>query len=187
MSKIGRKPIDISKVQVSENDSQLFLKNASESIVLEVPSFLKTRIVDKKLFLEPSVDLTAVDHTLKREISRKWGLYRALISNYVQGLTKPFESELHINGLGFKAALSGRSITFALGYSHKIDFPLPQNVTVDIDKTGQRLTVKSTNKEIVGKVCSDIKALRSTEPYKGTGIKLAKEVILRKAGKTKSS
>jgi len=187
MSKIGRKPIDISKIQVSESGSKLILKNSTESVSLNIPDGLKIRIADKKLFLEPRVNLNTVDHTIKREINQVWGLYRALINNHVQGLTKPFEYELHINGLGFKAALSGRSLTFALGYSHKINFPLPQGVTVTVDKTEQRLLVKSVDKEAVGKVCSDIKALRPVEPYKGTGIKLAKEVILRKAGKTKSS
>jgi len=187
MSKIGRKPIDISKVQVIESGSKLVLKNAGDSVSIEIPKTLQIRIVDKQLFLEPNFDLNNADHTVRREVSRTWGLYRALLNNYVQGLAKQFESELHINGLGFKAVPVGRSITFTLGYSHKIDFQLPQGVSVDVDKTGQRLTIKSTNKEIVGKVCSDIKALRPTEPYKGTGIKLAKEVILRKAGKTKSS
>lgn len=187
MSKIGRKPIDISKIQLTESGSKLILKNAGDTVVVEMPKILKIRTENKQLFLEPNFNLETSDHTAKRELKRTWGLYRALLNNHVQGLGKHFESELQINGLGFKAALTGRSLTFALGYSHKIDFPLPQGVTVDIDKTGQRLIVKSVNKEIVGKVCSDIKALRPTEPYKGTGIKLAREIILRKAGKTKAS
>jgi len=92
-----------------------------------------------------------------------------------------------ITGLGFKAVVSGKNLMFSLGYSHKIDFPLPEGVTVDIDKTGQLLTVKSTDKLTTGQVASDIRALRETEPYKGTGIKLEDDIIIRKAGKAKSS
>ena len=75
---------------------------------------------------------------------------------------------------------------FSLGYSHKIDFDLPKDVTVEIDKTGQVMTFDSFNKDLLGQVCSDVRALRPPEPYKGTGIQYANETIIRKAGKAKS-
>jgi large subunit ribosomal protein L6 len=187
MSKIGRKPIDISKTQVNVAGQKVTIKGANGSVVVDVPDTLNIILEGKSMYVEPAVDLDTVDHTLRKSIKMNWGLYRAFLNNHVLGMVKPFESELHIIGLGYKAVASGKSITFSLGYSHKIDFTLPDDVSVEIDKTGQRIMVRSTNKESVGKVCSDIKSLRPTEPYKGTGIKLADEVILRKAGKTKSA
>ena len=99
-----------------------------------------------------------------------------------------FEQKIEIHGLGYKVASTGsQKLTFSLGYSHKIDFELPQGIAVDIDKTGQRFTVKGIDKRVVGLVSSKIRSLREPEPYKGTGIKLAEEVLFRKAGKAKSS
>lgn len=114
-------------------------------------------------------------------------MHRALISNEIKGAAEDFVKVVQINGLGFKAALSGSKIVFSLGYSHKIEFDLPKEVALEIDKPGQKLTFKSADKELLGHVCSQIRALRPPEPYKGTGIKLLTEVLVRKAGKTKSS
>lgn len=187
MSKIGRKPIDVSKVQVEISGQKIKIKGVGGSVTIDLPLLLKATLKDKQLTVEPTVDLKKENHTIQQEVKRSWGLYRALLSNHVLGLMKPFESELHINGLGFKAVLSGKSLTFTLGYSHTINFYIPENVTVEVDKTGQRLLVKSANKESVGKVCSEIKRLRMPEPYKGTGIKLGKETLFRKPGKTKAA
>jgi len=187
MSKIGRKPIDTSKIQVEIDGQKVKLKGPGGTVLIDVPVMLKVFLVDKQLCITPSLDLKNENHVIRQETSRLWGLYRALLNNHVQGLEKPFESELHINGLGFKAMLTGKSLTFTLGYSHKINFTIPENVIVEVDKSGQRLLVKSANKESVGKVCSEIKRLRMPEPYKGTGIKLGKEILFRKPGKTKSA
>src|SRR5688572_2093101 len=108
MSKIGRKAIDVSKIQVEINGQHIKLKSSSGSLALDIPELLKIRLTDKQLYLEPAVDIKAENHIVRQEVSRLWGLYRALLNNYVQGLIKPFESELHINGLGFKAILAGK-------------------------------------------------------------------------------
>ena len=92
-----------------------------------------------------------------------------------------------IKGLGYKAVMSGKKIIFSLGYSHKMDFELPAGIAVTIDKSGQKLSLLSSNKELLGHVCSKIRSLRPPEPYKGTGIRLSTEKILLKAGKTKSA
>ena len=93
---------------------------------------------------------------------------------------------MKINGLGFKAVKKGdRELQFTLGYSHKIDFTLPAGIDFEIDKTGQLLTMRSADKELLGQNCSEIRALREPEPYKGTGIQYLDETILRKAGKAK--
>lgn len=179
MSKIGRKPIELNNVQVELNGQEIHLKGKKGSITHTLPAILKAEVND---------------HTLKilcekrsEESNVVWGLHRALLANNVKGIADGFELKVIINGLGFKAVASGKKIVFNLGFSHKIELEIPDNLTIEIDKTGQLVTIKGTNKELVGFFASKIRELRPPEPYKGTGIRLENEVILRKAGKTKSS
>jgi large subunit ribosomal protein L6 len=116
-----------------------------------------------------------------------WGLHRALLANMIKGAETGFEQKMTIVGLGFKALLSGKKVTLTLGYTHKIDYELPEKVTLEVDKTGQMLTFRSSDKFILGNVCDAIRSFRPPEPYKGTGIIRAGEVVIRKAGKTKAS
>lgn len=183
MSKIGRKPIDIGAVQVEIKGQDVHYKGKKSSGIFNVPNELVANIDNKKLYLK----LAGKSEMSQRELNRVWGLARALLANYIKGADVSFEKEVQINGLGFKAALSGQKIVFTLGYSHKIDFDLPKEVTLEVDKTGQKLLLKSSDKFMLGDVCGKIKALRPPEPYKGTGIRVANEVIARKAGKTKAS
>lgn len=179
MSKIGRKPIDCSGVTLEIQGNSINIKGKKGSGAHELPSELKAQMVDKKL------KITCDQLTRKNKML--WGLHRALVANIVKGMGEGFKQEVSITGLGFKAAVSGKNIIFSLGYSHKIPFALPEDVSVSTDKTGQLLTVEGADRESVGLVCSQIRALRPPEPYKGTGIKLAGEVIIRKAGKTKAA
>ena len=183
MSKIGRKPIDVSKLQVEVKGPEVHYKGSKLSGVYEIPQELAVRVEDKKLSLEPAKGIGAK----KRDINRVWGLHRALLANALNGAVSDFEKKVEIKGLGYKAVKSGKKLVLSLGYSHKIDFDMPEGVTVDIDKTGQNLTFKSPNREMVGLVCSRLRDLRSPEPYKGTGIRLADEVVARKAGKAKAA
>ena len=130
--------------------------------------------------------LSIVSNVRDADTNRIWGLNRALLANRIKGSDQAFEKQLKIIGLGYKGILSGAKIQFSLGYSHKIDFAIPKDVIVEIDKSGQLITVKCSDKEILGHVCSSIRSLRPPEPYKGTGIRLG-EKIIRKAGKTKSA
>jgi len=182
MSKIGRRPIDISKVQVEIKGHEVHYKGPKASGVYELPEELDARVEDKQLFVVPTKEAAT-----KRDINRIWGLHRALLANALTGAARDFEKGVQIIGLGYKATKSGKGLTLALGYSHKVNFDLPAGVTVDIDKTGQNLTFKSPDKELVGLVCSKLRALRLPEPYKGTGIRLADEVVARKAGKAKAA
>ena len=183
MSKIGRKPIDISGVVVEMKGHDVHYKGAKASGVYVLPEVLAVQIADDKLMLVPN---KAVAQKLKvRDLNREWGLHRALLSNAIAGSKKEFEKLVEITGLGYKAVPSGNKLVFTLGYSHKIDFELPKGVAIAIDRTGQKLTVSSTDKELLGLVCSKMCALRRPEPYKGTGIKLSTERIIRKASKGK--
>lgn len=178
MSKIGRRPIALAGIQVDIKGQELHYKGTKHSGVHILPEILQVAVKDAQLFIQSK--------RKTRDTNRLWGLHRALLANCIQGASKGFERELEINGLGYKAIVQGKNINFSLGYSHKIDFALPDDVTAETDKTGQKLMLRSFDKALVGQVASSIKALRPPEPYKGTGIKYKGEAIRRKAGKTKS-
>lgn len=183
MSKIGRKPIDIGSAKIEVKGQEVHYAGKKGNGVYVLPKELMPELDGKNLTLKVN-DKVHVD---AKTLNRVWGLHRALLANAIKGCQQEFEKVIQINGLGFKAALSGSKVVFSLGYSHKIDFNLPAGVSLEIDKTGQRLVFRSSDKELVGHVCSQVRALRPPEPYKGTGIKLDTEVIARKAGKTKAA
>lgn len=186
MSKMGRKPINISGVQVEVKGHEVRYKGPQASGVYVLPELLEAKVAGDVLSLVGKKD-EEMSSKAKRDVNRQWGLHRALLANALHGAAKVFEKKVQINGLGYKATQSGKSLALTLGFSHKIDFPLPEGISVDIDKTGQNLTFKSYDKELVGSVCSHLRAVRPPEPYKGTGVKYVDEVIHRKAGKTKAS
>jgi large subunit ribosomal protein L6 len=188
MSKIGRKPIALNGVQVDIKGQEIHYKGKKNTGVFELSPLLEAEVASDVLRLIPAKDRT-VSARDKRDLNRVWGLNYALLKNKISGARQEFELPLQINGLGYKAVAAGASkVVFSLGYSHKIDFPLPAGVAVDIDaKTGQRLTLRSVDNVLLGQVASRIRELRPPECYKGTGIKFASQVIFRKSGKTKSS
>jgi large subunit ribosomal protein L6 len=179
MSKIGRRLIPLSSAKVEIKDGKIFIDGPKAKFTHELPKAIEASIDDGSLALSIKDDT--------RENRMLWGLHRALLANKVKGAETGFEKNVKIVGLGYKAQLSGRKLNFSLGYSHKIDYELPEGVDVDVDRTGQKLTFKSTDKVILGEACASVRALRPPEPYKGTGIFVADEVIIRKAGKTKGA
>ncbi len=181
MSKIGRKPIHLGAVHIKLDGQAVHYKGAKSSGIHELPSFIKPVLQDKDLILEIAAPLRTSEN------NRYWGLHRALLANAIRGADTGFTKQIQINGLGFKAVLSGNKVTFTIGYTHKIDVALPKEVTLEVDKTGQLLTFKSSDRRLLGEICDKVRSLRPPEPYKGTGIKYMNEVIVRKAGKTKAS
>jgi len=178
MSKIGRKPIDLGSVQVEIQGSEIRYKGKNLAGSYQLPHELKAEMRDKKLVILSAGDVNS-------QVNQAWGLHRVLLANEIQGADKKFEKILKIVGLGFKAMVTGSKIQFSLGFSHKIDYVLPADVSGAVDKTGQILTLSSVDKESLGLVGSQIRALRPPEPYKGTGIQYATEVVRRKVGKAK--
>ncbi len=181
MSKIGRKPIPLSsaKVEIINDDNGLCkikISGPKAKFEHELPEEIGIEIKDKELVIIRKVD--------SKSVNALWGLHRALLANKVKGVEVGFELLLKIVGLGYKGQLSGKKLVFALGYSHKIDYVLPEGVTIDIDKTGQNLTFKSHDKGLLGNVCDELKRLRPVEPYKGTGVMRSDDIVIRKAGKT---
>ena len=179
MSKIGRKPIDIGATTVEVKGQEIHYKGKNFSGMHELPDFIIAGLDGKSLTLKMTHE--------SRPNKKFWGLHRALLANKIYGAHTEFERQLKINGLGYKAKISGNKVNLALGFSHKIDTELPKGVSLVIDKTGQLLTFKSYDKELLGKVCDIIRSFRPPEPYKGRGIKYVDEVIRRKAGKTKAA
>ena len=113
-----------------------------------------------------------------------WGLHRSLINNGIIGVSKGFEKDLKLTGVGFRATLQGKKIIFQLGFSHDVHYNIPEGIEVAIDKQ-TAIKVKGIDKELVGKVCADIKFLKPVEPYKGKGITSSDQFVLRKEGKKK--
>lgn len=178
MSKIGRRPIALGSVIAEIKGQEVHYKGKHAQGVHALPAILKAVVEEKQLFVK------AVEKT--SDTNRLWGLHRALLANKLMGAETGFTKQITIVGLGFKVIKKGEGLEFSLGYSHKIDFPLPKGLTVELDKTGQQLTVWANDKELVGHISSKIRALRPPEPYKGTGIHYTGVPIRRKAGKAKS-
>lgn len=179
MSNIGRKAIDIGSVSVEIKGNEVHYKGPKATGIYIVPEELEVTLSDKNLKLVPRL--------VSRDASRLWGLHRALLSNALGGAANEFQKQLKIVGLGYKAVLQGKNIQFSLGFSHKIDVALPEGVSLEVDRPGQLLTFKSTDKVALGQICSYVRSLKPPEPYKGTGIQYVGEHIIKKAGKTKSA
>ncbi|KKR97287.1 MAG: 50S ribosomal protein L6 [candidate division TM6 bacterium GW2011_GWE2_41_16] len=177
MSKIGRRPIAFGDVKVSLVGSEVHYTGKMNSGVYVLPEWMEITLNDKTIAIKPGQSVPGA--------SRLWGMHRALMANALIGADKGFEKQIRIVGLGFKAVKTAKGLQFSLGFSHKIDFEVPAGLTIEIDKTGQLLSCKSTDKNLLGLVCSKIRLLRAPEPYKGTGVQYANETIFRKVGKTK--
>ena len=175
MSRIGKKPIAIPKgVEVRFEGDRLKVKGPKGELNLNVHPDVKLDIEDN------SIAVSVVDET--RESRSIHGLFRVLIDNMVTGVTKGFEKILEIVGVGYRAELKGRTAVFNLGYSHPINFELPEGIDAKIEKT--KITLSGIDRELLGMTAAKIRSFRKPEPYKGKGIKYAGEMIRRKAGKT---
>jgi large subunit ribosomal protein L6 len=180
MSKIGRKGISLESVEVSINQNIISYKGKENSGKYSLPELFKVYVENNLLYLE-----LLPEFKNNKKAPALWGLHRALINNAISGARKLFEKQIKIEGLGYKADLEKNNITFSLGFSHKINYEIPKNVHVEIDKSKQNITVKSFHKDLLGDVCAKIKSFKPVEPYKGKGIYYVGEKIMRKEGKTK--
>lgn len=176
MSRIGKLPIEIPKgVKISFNDSVLSVQGPNGNLSRQVMSCVSLNITDTNITVA-----RADDNSSTRSAH---GLTRTLINNMVQGVTKGFQVDLEINGVGYRAEVKGKELVLSLGYSHQINFIIPEGISVDVEKM-TKISVKGYDKELVGQTAAKIRSFRAPEPYKGKGIKYANETILRKAGKT---
>jgi len=175
MSRIGRKPVEIPKgVQVSITADKVTAKGPKGTL-----SIRRHRAVDVK---EEKGTLQFGRTGNEGPERAAHGLMRALVANMLTGVTNGFERKLEINGVGYKAELKGPIVLLSLGYSHPIEYKLPEGIAAKVDKNV--LILSGIDKEAVGAAAAKVRSFRPPEPYKGKGIKYLEETILRKAGKT---
>jgi len=141
------------------------------------------------LQVHPKVTLTVGADQIQTEVAHQenkrekalWGLFRALVQNLIEGVTKGFEKKLEVNGVGFKVAAQPGKLVMALGFSHPVEVVIPKDLNVTVDKN--LITIAGADKQKVGQFAAEVRELKKPEPYKGKGIKYLDEVIVRKAGK----
>ena len=175
MSRIGRQPIVLpSGVNVTVQGTAVLVEKGKVALANPLPRGI-TCAVDKGMVVFSRAD----DSRQQRALH---GLTRALVANAVKGVHTGFSKDLEIVGIGYKAQVQGRVLQIALGFSHPIEFPIPDGIEIKVDKQ-TRLTVTGADRQKVGQVAAEIRGLRVPEPYKGKGIRYANEVIKKKAGK----
>ncbi len=173
MSRIGKKPIPLGKGVKAQIGGQLSVEGPKGKLSVPVPQGIQVRQADGNLVLERSGEDQAALH----------GLTRALAANAVQGVTHGFTKEMDIVGIGYRADIKGRVATFTLGYSHPIEFLLPEGIDLKVDKQ-THLILTGADRQLLGQVAANIRALRPPEPYKNKGIRYTGEVLRKKVGKT---
>jgi len=175
MSRIGKLPIALpAGIEAKVEGTKLIIKNSKETKELETFGRVSIEIKDNSIVMSRVGD--------DRQSSAYWGTYRALANNIVKGLSEGFTKQLIFNGVGYRAAVKGNVLELNLGFSHPINHEIPAGITVTVEKN--TITIKGSDKQLVGQVAADIRGYRPPEPYKGKGIKYSDEHIIRKAGKT---
>lgn len=176
MSRIGKLPIEIPKgVNLTFNDSVISVQGPNGTLQRQVMSCVVLEIS------ESTVIVSRKDENTSSRAAH--GLTRTLINNMVVGVTKGFQTDLEINGVGYRAEVKGKELLLSLGYSHPVNFAIPDGIDINVEKM-TKVAVKGFDKELVGQTAAKIRSFREPEPYKGKGIKYANETVLRKAGKT---
>lgn len=175
MSRIGKLPIDIPSGVTITVDPDTITVNGSKGTLSQ---FTMPGITVKQE--ENQVIVTRINDEPKNR--SKHGLMRTLVSNMIVGVSKGFSKQLEINGVGFKVALAGNALKMSLGFSHEVIYTLPQGISAAVEQNV--ITISGINKQQVGQISAEIRALKKPEPYKGKGIKYVGEHIIRKSGKS---
>ena len=176
MSRIGKKLIPLpSNVKYKVDGNTVLVEGPKGKVTAMIADGITLKTEDGHLHVERSGDDKAAVH----------GLTRALVNNAVHGVTQGWTKDLDIVGIGYRAELKGKStVVFTLGYSHPIEFPLPTGIEVAIDPKQTHLTVSGVDRQKVGQVAADMRALRKPDPYKNKGVRYTNERLKKKAGKT---
>ncbi len=175
MSRLGKLPIKLPEgLTVKFENNNLEVKGPKGQLKLNVSPIVNLDLKESEIVL-------SVNDSSKKS-KAFWGLFHALIKNMVIGVTEGFEKKLEINGVGYRATLAGNTLKLNLGFSHPVDFNLPEGVSASIE--GNTITLSSIDKALLGETAQKIRSFRPPEPYKGKGIKYSDEIIIKKAGKT---
>jgi large subunit ribosomal protein L6 len=175
MSRIGKLPINVpSGVTITVDPDVITVAGPKGTLTQFTMPFVKVEQQDTTVLVTREND--------QREARSKHGLMRSLINNMVVGVSQGFSKKLEIHGVGYRVALAGNGLKFNLGFSHEVNYTLPAGVTATVEQN--TITIAGINKQQVGQVAAEIRALKKPEPYKGKGIRYADERIIRKAGKS---
>jgi large subunit ribosomal protein L6 len=176
LSRIGKMPIEVpSGVEVTVEGTLATVKGPRGTLAQTIPTSISVRQEGAQIVVERPDD--------QRENRALHGLVRSLVANMVEGVTKGFEKQLEIQGVGYRVQTQGSDLVFSLGFSHQIPVKAPDGISFEVTSP-TRFSVKGIDKQQVGQVAADIRRLRKPDPYKGKGVRYAGEVVRRKAGKT---
>jgi large subunit ribosomal protein L6 len=177
MSRVGKYPVAIpSGVNLEIQGRTVRAKGKLGQLELVVSNEVETSIEDGKFWVKPRSE-TKRARTL-------WGTTRALVNNMVEGVSKGFQVNLEINGVGYRAAVQGKNLNLQLGYSHEVVYPIPPDVKIACEKPTS-IQISGADRQRIGQIAAEIRSFRKPEPYKGKGIKYDTETIRRKEGKKK--
>ncbi|MBF0424688.1 MAG: 50S ribosomal protein L6 [Magnetococcales bacterium] len=177
MSRVGKKPIPVpSGVDVKVEQQTVSVKGKRGSLT-------RTFHPDVEVHLEGGT-LHVTPRKNDRAARALWGLTRSLLNNMVRGVSEGFTRQMEIVGVGYRAAVAGRVLKLTLGYSHPIDYNLPDGINAEVEKNTM-LTLTGADRERLGQTCAEIRQYRPPEPYKGKGVRYVEETVLRKEGKKK--
>jgi large subunit ribosomal protein L6 len=177
MSRIGKKPVQLPQGVTATVDGQ--------TVTAKGPKGELKFVVNDEVLVKMENGEIAVQPRDQTKVARsKWGMSRTQIVNILQGVKEGFEKKLEISGVGYRAALQGKNLQLALGFSHDVVYQTPEGITITVPKPTE-ITVSGIDKQAVGQVAAEIRKYRGPEPYKGKGVKYAGEKIVRKEGKKK--
>jgi len=177
MSRIGKRPVTIpSGVTATVEGQTIKMKGPKGQLQFVAHDDVEVKFENGLIKVAPRVKTNRAQ--------AMYGTARAQVANLVAGVTKGFEKKLEITGVGYRAAMQGKNLQLALGYSHDVVYPIPEGITVTVPKPTE-ITITGSNSQRVGQVAAEIRSYRPPEPYKGKGVKYADEFIFRKEGKKK--
>ena len=180
MSRIGKNPVSIpSGVEVQLADGVMTAKGKLGELQLSVDENVDVTVEDNEITVRPIGD--------SKRARQMWGTTRSLVDNLVVGVSEGFDVKLEVQGVGYRADVQGKNLVLALGYSHPIEYPIPEGITITAERPQNNyiVTISGANKQRVGQVAAEIRAFRKPEPYKGKGVRYLGEYVRRKEGKKK--
>jgi large subunit ribosomal protein L6 len=177
MSRIGKKPVPVPNgVQANVEGQRVKVKGPKGLLELTLPEDVDVAVESGAVTVKPRNET--------KRARAMWGLSRSLVANLVTGVTNGFEKRLEITGVGYRASLQGKNLQLALGYSHDVQYPIPEGIAITTPRPTE-IVIAGIDKQKVGQVAAEIRGFRPPEPYKGKGVKYAGEYIFRKEGKKK--
>lgn len=178
MSRIGKKPIIIPEdTEVTVSEGVVTVKGKGGELRRKINSDIEVKVEDTEVVVTPLND--------SREANSMWGTTASHITNMISGVNEPYEKKLIVEGVGYKVNLQGKTLELEVGFSHKVEIKIPEDLELEVEKNV--ITIKGINKESVGQFTAEVRSVKKPEPYKGKGIRYHDEIVRRKEGKRAST